>query len=85
VLVAEHIELDRLTYVLPDGRLLLHVVSFRIGDGAGAEALQQGLAAFAGTVLAVTHDRWFAADFDRFLIFGADGTVQESAEPVWEN
>jgi len=52
-------------------------------DLASAEALQQGLAAFAGTVLAVTHDRWFAADFDRFLIFGADGTVYESAEPVW--
>jgi len=52
-------------------------------DLASAEALQQGLAAFAGTVLAVTHDRWFAADFDRFLVFGADGTVYESAEPVW--
>ncbi|GCB45313.1 ABC-F family ATP-binding cassette domain-containing protein [Streptomyces sp. NL15-2K] len=53
-------------------------------DLASAEALQQGLAAFSGTVLAVTHDRWFAADFDRFLIFGADGTVYESAEPVWD-
>ena len=52
-------------------------------DLASAEALQQGLAAFAGTVLAVTHDRWFAADFDRFLVFGAGGTVYESAEPVW--
>ncbi|WP_066951400.1 ABC-F family ATP-binding cassette domain-containing protein [Microtetraspora fusca] len=52
-------------------------------DLASAEALQQGLAAFSGTVLAVTHDRWFAADFDRFLIFGADGTVYESPEPVW--
>ncbi|WP_433381611.1 ABC-F family ATP-binding cassette domain-containing protein [Streptosporangium sp. CA-115845] len=53
-------------------------------DLASAEALQQGLASFAGTVLAVTHDRWFAADFDRFLIFGADGTVYESDEPVWD-
>ncbi|GAA1507260.1 ATP-binding cassette domain-containing protein [Sphaerisporangium rubeum] len=52
-------------------------------DLASAEALQQGLAEFSGTVLAVTHDRWFASDFDRFLIFGADGTVYESAEPVW--
>ncbi len=52
-------------------------------DLASAEALQQGLASFSGTVLAVTHDRWFAADFDRFLVFGADGTVYESAEPVW--
>ncbi|MDP9868334.1 MULTISPECIES: ABC-F family ATP-binding cassette domain-containing protein [Streptosporangium] len=53
-------------------------------DLASAEALQQGLASFAGTVLAVTHDRWFAADFDRFLVFGADGTVYESTEPVWD-
>jgi len=35
-------------------------------------------------VLAVTHDRWFANGFDRFLVFGADGTVYESAEPVWD-
>ncbi|GII77591.1 ABC transporter ATP-binding protein [Sphaerisporangium rufum] len=53
-------------------------------DLASAEALQAGLAGFAGTVLAVTHDRWFAADFDRFLIFGAGGTVQESDDPIWE-
>jgi ATPase subunit of ABC transporter with duplicated ATPase domains len=53
-------------------------------DLASAEALQQGLASFAGTVLAVTHDRWFAADFDRFLVFGADGTVYESTEPIWD-
>ncbi|GAA3165267.1 hypothetical protein GCM10010486_34730 [Nonomuraea roseoviolacea subsp. carminata] len=53
-------------------------------DLASAEALQQGLTSFAGTVLAVTHDRWFAADFDRFLIFGADGAVYESDEPVWD-
>ncbi|MFC4532810.1 ABC-F family ATP-binding cassette domain-containing protein [Sphaerisporangium dianthi] len=52
-------------------------------DLASAEALQQGLSAFEGTVVAVTHDRWFAADFDRFLIFGADGRVRESAEPEW--
>ena len=29
-------------------------------DLASAEALEDGLAAFEGTVLAVTHDRWFA-------------------------
>ncbi|SNT32633.1 ATPase components of ABC transporters with duplicated ATPase domains [Streptosporangium subroseum] len=52
-------------------------------DLASAEALQQGLTAYSGTVMAVTHDRWFAADFDRFLIFGADGLVYESAEPIW--
>ncbi|MBO4275448.1 ABC-F family ATP-binding cassette domain-containing protein [Microbispora triticiradicis] len=53
-------------------------------DLASAEALQQGLDAFDGTVLAVTHDRWFAADFDRYLVFGSDGRVYESPEPVWD-
>jgi ATPase subunit of ABC transporter with duplicated ATPase domains len=52
-------------------------------DVQSAEALEDGLAAFEGTVLAVTHDRWFARGFDRFLVFGADGTVYEPAEPVW--
>jgi hypothetical protein len=32
----------------------------------------------------VTHDRWFARSFDRFLIFGSDGVVREAAEPVWD-
>ncbi|TQS21824.1 ABC-F family ATP-binding cassette domain-containing protein [Microbispora sp. KK1-11] len=53
-------------------------------DLASAEALQQGLDAFDGTVLAVTHDRWFAADFDRYLVFGSDGRVYESPDPVWD-
>jgi ATPase subunit of ABC transporter with duplicated ATPase domains len=53
-------------------------------DLASAEALQEGLDAFDGTVVAVTHDRWFAADFDRYLVFGADGRVYESPEPVWD-
>jgi ATPase subunit of ABC transporter with duplicated ATPase domains len=53
-------------------------------DLASAEALQEGLEAFDGTVLAVTHDRWFARSFDRFLVFGADGTVRETPEPVWD-
>jgi hypothetical protein len=35
-------------------------------------------------VLAVTHDRWFAREFDRFLVYGADGSVYESPEPVWD-
>jgi ATPase subunit of ABC transporter with duplicated ATPase domains len=49
-----------------------------------AEALEHGLDAFEGTVVAVTHDRWFARSFDRFLVFGADGGVYEAAEPVWD-
>jgi ATPase subunit of ABC transporter with duplicated ATPase domains len=53
-------------------------------DLVSAEALEEGLAAFKGTVLAVTHDRWFARGFDRFAVFGADGTVYESPEPVWD-
>ena len=53
-------------------------------DVESAEALEAGLAAYAGTVLAVTHDRWFARGFDRFLVLGADGTVRESDRPVWD-
>ena len=53
-------------------------------DLDSAEALEEGLAAFDGTVLAVTHDRWFARGFDRYLVFGADGRVYEAPEPVWE-
>lgn len=52
-------------------------------DLASAEALEGALAAFDGTVVAVTHDRWFARGFDRFVIFGRDGSVKESPEPVW--
>ena len=49
-----------------------------------AEALQDALERFEGTVLAVTHDRWFARSFDRFVVFGADGRVYESDVPVWD-
>jgi ATPase subunit of ABC transporter with duplicated ATPase domains len=53
-------------------------------DLASAEALQAGLESFQGTVLAVTHDRWFARSFDRFLVFGADGNIYEPDGPVWD-
>ncbi len=53
-------------------------------DIESAEALEHGLDRFEGTVVAVTHDRWFARDFDRFLVFGADGSVYEAPEPVWD-
>ena len=53
-------------------------------DLHSAEALEEGLEAFEGTVIAVTHDRWFARGFDRFLVFGADGRVYESDQPVWD-
>jgi ATPase subunit of ABC transporter with duplicated ATPase domains len=53
-------------------------------DLDSAEALEEGLEAFEGTVLAVTHDRWFARGFDRYLVFGSDGRVYEAPEPVWD-
>ncbi|TCP55286.1 ATPase subunit of ABC transporter with duplicated ATPase domains [Tamaricihabitans halophyticus] len=53
-------------------------------DLTSAEALQAALGEFTGTVVAVTHDRWFARDFDRYLVFRADGQVTEVAEPVWD-
>jgi ATPase subunit of ABC transporter with duplicated ATPase domains len=52
-------------------------------DLHSAEALEQALDAFDGTVVAVTHDRAFARTFDRFLIFDADGQVRLSDEPDW--
>ena len=52
-------------------------------DVASAEALEEALRMFTGTVLAVTHDRWFMRSFDRFLVFGRDGSVVERAEPAY--
>jgi ATPase subunit of ABC transporter with duplicated ATPase domains len=52
-------------------------------DLHSAEALEQALDAFDGTVVAVTHDRAFARTFDRYLIFDSDGAVQLSDEPDW--
>jgi ATPase subunit of ABC transporter with duplicated ATPase domains len=52
-------------------------------DVESAEALETGLDAYEGTVLAATHDRYFAKSFDRFLVFRSDGQVLESAEPAW--
>jgi ATPase subunit of ABC transporter with duplicated ATPase domains len=53
-------------------------------DLDSAEALERGLERFEGTVIAVTHDRWFARSFDSFLVFGADGGVYASDVPVWD-
>jgi ATPase subunit of ABC transporter with duplicated ATPase domains len=50
-------------------------------DLASAEALEEALGSFVGTVVAVTHDRWFLRGFDRFLVFGRDCTVVEQLEP----
>ena len=46
-------------------------------DLVSAEALQTALIEFEGTVIAVTHDRWFLRGLDRFLLFPLDGSVGE--------
>ena len=47
-------------------------------DVESAEALEVGLDGFEGTVLAATHDRYFARSFDRFVLFRSDGVVTET-------
>ncbi len=47
-------------------------------DVMSAEALEEALDSYEGTVVSVTHDRWFARGFDRFVVFGTDGVVRES-------
>ena len=46
-------------------------------DVASADALEGALDRYEGTVIAVTHDRWFMRTLDRFLWFDEDGTVRE--------
>jgi ATPase subunit of ABC transporter with duplicated ATPase domains len=46
-------------------------------DLVSAEALEKGLAEFEGTVVAVTHDRWFLRGFDRYVVFGDDCAVTD--------
>ncbi len=41
-------------------------------DLASAEALEEALESYVGTVVVVTHDRWFLRGFDRFLVFDRD-------------
>ncbi|MGH3900771.1 MAG: ABC-F family ATP-binding cassette domain-containing protein [Pseudonocardiaceae bacterium] len=53
-------------------------------DLTSAEALQDALETFDGTVVAVTHDRWFAVHaFDRYLTFTPDGHLHETHQPSW--
>jgi ATPase subunit of ABC transporter with duplicated ATPase domains len=52
-------------------------------DVDSAEALEAAINEFDGTIVTVTHDRWLTRAFDRFVNFGADGTVTETPEPVW--
>ena len=54
-------------------------------DLVSAEALEHGLAQFNGTVVTVTHDRWFLRGFDRYVVFGDDCAVTDHDElpPTW--
>lgn len=52
-------------------------------DFESAEALEEALTRFEGAVVSVTHDRWFARGFDRFLVFDEDGRVRVTDEPDW--
>ncbi len=53
-------------------------------DLVSAQALEDGLRDFRGTVVAVTHDRWFARPFTRFVVFDQDSTVCEASEARWD-
>jgi ATPase subunit of ABC transporter with duplicated ATPase domains len=54
-------------------------------DVASADALQRAVDRYEGTVIAVTHDRWFMRTMDRFLFFDHDGTVRELLESPYED
>ena len=49
-------------------------------DVHSAEALEDALTRYEGTVVAVTHDRWFMRLMDRFISFEQDGSVRELLE-----
>ena len=44
-------------------------------DVESSEALEQALDGFEGTVIAVSHDRTFLAQLDRFVMITDDGEV----------
>ncbi|MEX2421429.1 MAG: ABC transporter ATP-binding protein, partial [Actinomycetota bacterium] len=54
-------------------------------DVASADALQEAVRRYQGTVVAVTHDRWFMRMMDRFLFFEQDGSVRELLESPYED
>ncbi|HEY7401527.1 MAG TPA: ATP-binding cassette domain-containing protein [Actinomycetota bacterium] len=49
-------------------------------DVASADALEDAVRRYEGTVIAVTHDRWFMGLMDRFLFFDHDGSVRTLLE-----
>lgn len=54
-------------------------------DVESAEALERLIQDFQGTVMAVTHDRWFAKKFTSFLVFLDDHTVQQTESFDWDD
>jgi ATPase subunit of ABC transporter with duplicated ATPase domains len=53
-------------------------------DVASADALEEAMTRYEGTVIVVTHDRWLMRTLDRFLFFDSDGTVRELLESPYE-
>ena len=49
-------------------------------DLVSAEALEDALSEFEGTIVTVTHDRWFLRNFDRFIVFNDDCSVSDLLE-----
>jgi ATPase subunit of ABC transporter with duplicated ATPase domains len=49
-------------------------------DLVSAEALEDALTEFEGTIVTVTHDRWFLRNFDRFIVFNDDCSVSDLLE-----
>jgi ATPase subunit of ABC transporter with duplicated ATPase domains len=49
-------------------------------DLDSAESLQDALAEFDGTLITVTHDRWFMKAADRFIVFAYDCSVVEARD-----
>lgn len=54
-------------------------------DVESAEALERLIQDFQGTVMAVTHDRWFAKKFASFLVFLDDHTVRQTESFDWDD
>jgi ATPase subunit of ABC transporter with duplicated ATPase domains len=51
-------------------------------DIPSAEALEEALEGFEGTVVAVSHDRSFLRRLDRFLLLESDGTLTSIPDPA---